>query len=126
MRVLTCHIVDANGAQDGWLFRAMERAERMLAAYVRAERSALAWWCGAEALEELKLLATRLHADSGLSTTLSEAFAPLGYRIKEMPGLGREIVLTTRENWLLLSPGLFKEPEAAVLIYNIGKGPGER
>ena len=119
-------MVDANGAQGGWLLRAMEMAERMLLVYAPKGREPSAWWCGAEALEEIKLLATQLRAESGLPTTLSEAFAPLGYPIKEMPGLGREIVLTTRENWLLLSPGLFKEPEAAVLIYNIGKGPGER
>ncbi len=124
MKHLACFTIDARGAREGWLLRDMEMAERMLPPCVRAERNALAWWCGAEALKELNLLAARLLAGSGLSIVPSEAFAPLGYPIKEMPGLGLEIVLTTRENLLLLSPGLFKAPEAAVVIYNIGKGPG--
>lgn len=84
-------------------------------------RHGLRWWRGGRAEKALKKDVLRMLSARGAPDESRERpLQPLGVDCAEMVGLDREIVLTPRGNWCVLASPPFVEPQAAVVIMNIG------
>lgn len=113
-------MLDAEEAEGRALLDVMQRAERLLAARQR-RADGLAWFAGATALATYRDFLRAVLVGTPVAESRLKSPEPLGLKMEQTLGLDREIVLTPRANWRLFSWPPFEDPQAAVVIYNVGR-----